>query len=150
MARRRYRRYRKRSGKWSPNIKRIGPSSFNIPAQTRDGTTITLIENQPYDETRGNNVLRTKNIEVSMEFETPTTNGANRENAYIESCTYYILFVPEGYNVTIDTPIQHPEWIMAYKYTGSPISEFYPQLASVALMSNNKYIEKIRTRLSSI
>ncbi len=109
-------RYRRRKfykkARYSPNILRIGPSSFNIPAQSRDIGIITLIENQTYDPSRSNNIITIKNPELSIEFD------AN--NSLIESCTAYIMFIPEGYTATIDTPIQHPEWIMAYKFFGSP------------------------------
>ena len=112
MARRRYRRYSRRRNRWSPNIARIGPNSFNIPGQTRDAGSITLIENQAYDPSRSNTIITVKNTELSIEFEA--------QYVTLESATAYILYIPEGYSATIDTPIQHPEWIMAYKFFGSP------------------------------
>ena len=141
MARRRYRRYRRKFGKWSANIQRIGPNSYNIPSQTRDIGLVTLVTNESYSDTRGNNILRVKNVEATIEFEYPMASGMS--NSVVQSCTYYLLFVPEGYNVTVDTPIQHPEWIMAYRFTGSPSGENTQS-------GNNNYSKpsyKIKSRL---
>ena len=136
MARRRYRRYRRRKVSYSPNIIRIGPNSYNIAAQTRDVMSITLIENQAYDPSRSNSIITVKNPELSIEFES--------EYPILEAATAYILYVPEGYTTTIDTPTQHPEWIMAYKFFGSPnierTSETGPQ--------TTKPIQRIKSRLA--
>ena len=112
MARYRRRRFYKRRNHYSPNIIRIGPNSYNIPAQSRDIGIVTLIENQEYDPNRSNNIITVKNTELSIEFEASDTN--------IDSCTAYLMFIPEGYTTTLNTPTQHPEWIMAYKYFGEP------------------------------
>ena len=139
MARYRRRRFYKRRTHYSPNITRIGPSSFNIPAQSRDIGIVTLIENQVYDPARSNNIITVKNPELSIEFESPSN--------YIESCTAYLLFIPEGYTVNLDTPIQHPEWIMAYKYFGSPNYDTNTYVNDTRT-ETTKYINKIKTRLS--
>lgn len=143
MARRRYRRYsRRRTGKYSPNITRLGPNSYNIQPQTRDFQIVTLVENEGYNASRGNNILRVKNVELNVQFET-----ANVAAAYnIESCCGYILFIPEGYSINIDTPIQHPEWIMAYKFFGSPD----PELGSITepQVVSPQRVQRITSRLS--
>lgn len=133
------RRYYKKKTSYSPNITRVGPNSFNIAAQTRDIGITTLVENQVYDPNRSNNIITVKNPELSIEFE------AN--NSLIESCTAYIMFIPEGYTTTLDTPTQHPEWIMAYKYFGSP--NYDTSITQSSSQTNNsKYVNKIKTRLS--
>ncbi len=138
MARYRRRRYYRKRARYSPNIVRIGPSSFNIPAQDRDFGVVTLIENQSYDPSRSNTIITVKNPELSIDFDA-NQNAA----AAIESCTAYIMFVPEGYVPNIDTPILHPEWIMAYKFFGSPNWE---NTSSGQCLP--KYVNRIRTRLS--
>ena len=142
MARYRRRRFYKKRTSYSPNITRIGPNSFNIPAQSRDIGIVTLIENQVYDPNRSNNIITVKNPELSIEF--------NANNSLIESCTAYILFIPEGYNVTLDTPYQHPEWIMAYKFFGSPDLD-RNTTDNTSTFTYNEYakpIQRIKTRLS--
>ena len=106
------RRYRRRTGKYSPNISRLGPTSFNIQPQTRDIQIYTLVENEAYNTNKGNNILRVKNIELNIQFET----AGIQDSYYIESCCGYVMFIPEGYQVNVDTPTQHPEWIMAYNH----------------------------------
>lgn len=135
---RRYRKYSRRAhGKWSPNITRLGPNTFNIGGQSREHVIHTLIENPVYENTKANNVLRTKNVECTIEFESPANTGS----IFLESCTAYIMFLPEGYITNNDTPIQHPEWIMAYQFFGSPMAEYdEPQTL--------KPLKRIRSRLS--
>jgi len=41
----------------------------------------------------------------------------------LNNVSMYIMYLPEGYNVSTDFGafvFQHPEWILAYKYLGSP------------------------------
>ena len=133
MARYRRKRYYRKRARYSPNIVRIGPNSFNIQPQTREFGVTTLIENQGYDPSRSNTIITVKNPELSIEFEN-SGNGLTN----IESCTAYILFIPEGYTAGINTPIQHPEWIMAYKFYGSPNYDG----------GFSKFVNKIKTRLS--
>lgn len=140
---RRYRRYYKK-GKWSSNIKAIGPNSFNIQPQSTDVVVHTLVVNPPYESNSsypvGNNIMRVKNVEVSAELETPISSGST--NRFIECCTLYLMYVPEGYAVTKDTPIQHPEWIMAYQFIGSPNTEDEDH----SYVNNN--VKRIKSRLS--
>ena len=137
MARYRRRRFYRKKARYSPNILRIGPNSYNISAQSRDISVLTLIENQAYDSSRSNNIITIKNPEISIDFDASST--------YIESCTAYIMFIPEGYTTNINTPTQHPEWIMAYKFFGSPNfevdnnSNLYPTV---------KYVNRVKSRLS--
>ena len=139
----RYRKYsRRRAGKYSPNILRLGPTTFSVPPETRDIAINTLVENQEYSSSRGNNVLRVKNIELNIQFETAGLLASYN----IESCCGYVMYIPEGYQVTVDTPIQHPEWIMAYKYFGSPDPEL--GTGTEAQSISNQRIQRIKSRLS--
>lgn len=138
MARYTKKRIYKKKARYSPNIARIGPSSFNIATESRDIGITTLVENQEYDPNRANSIITVKNVELSIEFDATTS--------LIESCTAYIMFIPEGYTTTLDTPIQHPEWIMAYKFFGSP--NFDVNSTSNTYTDTNKYVNRIRTRLS--
>jgi hypothetical protein len=38
---------------------------------------------------------------------------------------YFVMFLPEGHNVTPNLPFQHPEWIISYSYQGSPVPDSF-------------------------
>lgn len=115
---RRTRRYFKKT-KYSSNIFDIGPSDFLL--STTEGwnaTDITLITNPAQDINTTSSVKQIKNVEITMEAE------ANGSWEGIESIQYYIMFVPEDMVITNQFPMKHPEYIMAYKFYGSPQPEY--------------------------
>lgn len=52
------------------------------------------------------------------------------------------MYVPQGMSVTVDYPQQHPEYIMAYRFIGSPENE------STAAASGVRNPLRIRSRLA--
>jgi hypothetical protein len=44
-------------------------------------------------------------------------------SASLEKAQFYVMFLPEGHNVTPNLPFQHPEWILSYTYQGTPSSD---------------------------
>lgn len=139
MSRRRYRRYKRSRGKWSPNIKTIGPNSFNITPETTDSTIVTLVTAPSYSENNVPFPYTVKNIEMSIEFE-------NTRDAVIENCMAFVMYVPEGYVVSTGLPQLHPEWILAYKYFGSPNHE--TSTATTSDFQTQQTITRIRSRLA--
>lgn len=115
MPRRRYtRRYRRRSSRWSPNIANL-LSQVNAPADSSFIGTIDLATNPVQSNQSVSQSYTVKNIELTLQLEV-----SNNGWAYLENCTGYIMYVPQGMNVTVDYPQQHPEYIMAYRFIGSP------------------------------
>lgn len=137
MARRRYRRfYKRRSGKWSPNLQ-VLRGEGTAPATETFADFITIAQNNT--STSQNSIAQVftvKNVEVSAELE---ATGS------IQNVEYYIMFVPEGYALSADLPEVHTEWIMAYKYIGTPVNS--TGTVGGAVLSNAQP-PKIRTRLS--
>lgn len=137
MARRRYRRYRRRRAKWSPNLQvlrgsGIAPSINTAPDNGTFADFITIAQNNTTTSQNSiSQIFTVKNVEVSAELE---SNGS------VQNVEYYIMFVPEGYALAKNLPEVHTEWIMAYKYIGTPLS-------SGAAISNAQP-PKIRSRLS--
>ena len=135
---RRCRRRFRRKGRWSCNIKQI----VNNTITATEGSffaDLTLCENPQQLDNTVSQQYTCKNVELSYEIETPSNPGI------IESLTAYILFVPQGFVITETLPSTHPEWIMAYRFLGSPNSE----LASGSFYQNpGRLPTKIKTRLS--
>lgn len=113
MARKRIRRYYRRKGRWSANIKTLTNQNVSTPRGSFFGTT-DLCQNPIQIDTTVSQQYTVKNVEVSFMIETA---GDNRN---IEGLTTYIMFVPQGMTVTETYPNTHPEYIMAYRFLGSP------------------------------
>lgn len=117
MARRRYRRRRRRSGRWAPNIVKI---SNNIDATAGEWYYAEELALNPIQQSSGvSQTFTAKNFEINFTLE----NGnsfQDQSNQQIESVTAYIMYVPQGMNITSSYYAEHPEYILAYKYLGSP------------------------------
>lgn len=121
MARRRYsRRYRRRSTRWSPNITNL---LSTVPAANPGAAffgTIDLAVNPVQSNQTVSQTFTVKNIELTIQLE---TQNSSTGWAAIENLTGYIMYVPQGMTVTVDYAQQHPEYIMAYRFIGSPENE---------------------------
>ena len=113
MARRRYRRYyRRRSGRWAPNIQKIR-DALGVTGEGEFSGNITLASNPVQTNTSVSQTYTVKNFEISFTIESSNSR-------FLENITVYVMYVPQGMTVGDDYYQQHPEYIMAYKYLGSP------------------------------
>ena len=112
MARKYYRRRRfyRRKGLWSSNIQAL-QSTKVVSSNNAFGDYLVLAYNESQNPNSVSQKFTIKNIEVSGQVESnPSPN--------VEDLVYYIVYVPEGFVISDSLPIEHPEWIMAYKYIG--------------------------------
>lgn len=135
MARRRYRRYRRRHGRWAANIQEVNGTLTASPGTFSQAETI--LTNPAQSTTLVTQVFTVKNVEVTfnLDFESASTGAVND----IEAVTAYIMYVPQGMTITANYNLDHPEYIMTYKYLGSPTVD-----------NNGQQYQpyKIRTRLA--
>ena len=119
MAKQTRRKYWKRKGRWSSNIRTIQNTAVNAPPGSFY-TYSDLCNNPSQNTSTVSQKYTVKNIELTFEidFQTVQTVGAA-----IEALIAYIMFVPQGYTITETLPSYHPEWIMAYRFLGSPSNE---------------------------
>lgn len=116
MAKRRVRRFKKRTTRWSSNMQEINNSIIAATPGTFIGTT-TLATN-PTQTTLGvSQIYTVKNFDINFTIE--SGNALSDANVF-EAITAYIMFVPQGMNVTDTYNLDHPEYILNYKYLGSP------------------------------
>jgi len=141
MARRSYRRYRRfrRGTKWSANLQEIGTTSIVAAENSTFWQSFVLSFNPTQVNTAVSQVFTVKNLEVSFYIDSGLTNALN----HIEDVAAYIMFVPQGMNVTETYNTQHPEYIMAYKFLGGPSSD-----VQSSTVGQQYQPTKIRTRLS--
>lgn len=112
---RKYRRYRKfRSARWAPNISEFSGSE-SVPANDIFSYTTTLTTNPIQSQNLVSQTYTVKNFDINFVIEIISS-----ATAYVEDLAVYIMYVPQGMNVGSDYNIQHPEYIMNYKFIGSP------------------------------
>lgn len=141
MARRRYRRYRRSKSKWCSNIQEVDSEVYAAASGINYGS-ITLVSNPVQLQTAVSQIYTVKNVECSFTF----SSAGNTPVYSLEDLAVYIMYVPQGMNITTDYNTQHPEYIMAYKYIGSPTVEYGTSTAFQG--SQNYQPVKIKTRLS--
>lgn len=132
MARRRYRRYRTRRGKWAANLQEINTTTVLAPPNSTFYQTFVLSFNPTQINTSVSQVFTVKNLEVSFYIDSLSTPSE------LDDIAAYIMFVPQGMAITESYNLQHPEYIMAYKFLGGPSSDTDQQYQPI----------KVRTRLS--
>lgn len=135
---RRYRRYRRRSGRWAPNIVKISNTILATPGEF--SASEDLATNSVQVNTGVSQTFTVKNVEITFNLESGTGS-----QGYLEALTAYIMFVPQGMTVSSSYYAEHPEYIMAYKYIGSPSSD---STGGTANYGQNYQPYRIRTRLS--
>lgn len=112
MARRRIRRIRRRT-RWSANIQELNNNTIDADPSSLFSGTATLATN-PSQTTLGvSQVYTVKNFDINFTIETVDAQ-------FIEMVTAYIMYVPQGMNVSENYNLDHPEYILNYKYLGSP------------------------------
>lgn len=130
----RYRKYSRRNrAKWSSNIKEFAHSGL-VEKNKQAVFTQQLCLNPIQNDNTVSNVYTVKNMDVSAWVEVNTSTAQTG----IEYVTWYIMYVPQGMQVDEFYNIQHPEYIMAMKYQGTPGQDN-------SLPGNNI---RIKTRLS--
>lgn len=118
---RRYRNYNRRNrARWAPNIQEIGTTTIGANASDSFFYSFTLAFNPTQINTAVSQVYTVKNIEISYYID---TTGNATTNGLIEDVTGYIMYVPQGMNVTADYNVQHPEYILGYKFLGGPSND---------------------------
>lgn len=122
---RRYRRYRRRSGKWSTRL-----TAINVSQLTTAGNAFfvfrTLATNPVQDDNTVSQRFTVKNVNCQVNIEWQTGGGTNPNGSYVENLQHYILYIPQGFTLSENTPFEHPEWIMAYRLLGSPQDDASP------------------------
>ena len=119
------RRYYRKS--WSTRL-----TSINVSQLVAPGTPVliyrTLATNPAQDDNSVSQRFTVKNVNVQVEVSNDNTTGDK-----INLAQHYILYIPQGYTLTADTPYEHPEWIMAHRFIGSPVNTTDPGYAPLRI-----------------
>lgn len=118
---RRRRYYRRRGKHWSTRLTNFSGSQ-SAAVNANYVIYQNLCQNPAQDNDTISQLYTVKNVDCTIELQ---SNSSNIENFQV-----YIMYVPQGYIPTgvpsaYETlPYDHPEWIMAYRYYGSPNVEY--------------------------
>lgn len=102
--------YRRAKSNWGSNIENFSfGTSFNT--QNDIYITNTLCQNPVQANTTVNQTFTVKNVELQFKLESSASMK-------FDNLIGYIMYVPQGMQLSVDYPKQHPEYIMAYKFFG--------------------------------
>lgn len=135
MAKRRYRRFKRRTGRWAPNIVELNNSYTATSGNFYN--EIGLATNPAQSSIGVSQIYTVKNFDITFTIESSSQWS-------LEGITAYIMFVPQGMLITSEYNTQHPEYILNYKYLGSPTGIGTSTSAEVQQFQPFK----VRTRLS--
>lgn len=118
MARRRYRRrYYRSKGRWSANIKNIDDTQqISGSSGSYVGNSVDLCLNPVQDSLTVSQTYTVKNVELSVFLE-------GDQDLFLENIEHYIMYVPQGMNLTTNFNYEHPEYIMSYYFQGNPVPD---------------------------
>ena len=140
---RRYKyRYYKKKGIWSSNIKNVNDTILQLSGPGEFYGNFTLCSNPPQSDENVSQKFTVKNTEFCFQIETSSLLNATT----IESLTYYIMFVPQGMTINNNLVKNHPEYIMAMRFIGSPEAEFDQE--SNAQLAAFRNTIRIKSRLA--
>ena len=106
----------RRAARWSSNIQELNNQQIQATAGQWSATT-TLATNPVQNILGVSNIYTVKNFDINFTIE---SGNALADANVLEAITAYIMFVPQGMNIDENYNIHHPEYILNYKYLGSP------------------------------
>lgn len=110
----RYRKYSRRNRThWSSRMINIS-KSYNYSGDQTLYASGVLAANPAQSTDTISQKFTVKNVwcQFSVESDTDDVN-------VVDNLQLFVLFIPQGYSMSNETPYDHPEWIMAQKYIGT-------------------------------
>ena len=143
MPRRYYRRtryYRYSKKKWSPTLGQGVLTTAAEPSSTGFGYTV-LCSNSSLQGTQApvTTIIKVKNFKCVIDIVSKSATTPN--GMFLRNVFYAIMFVPQGFTITANTPIEHPEWIMVWR-----TSDFGPLAEGSASTASNLQLSSRLTR----
>ena len=116
--RRYYRRYWPRSNrvKWSSNFAE-GTVRLEIPANNTTTTSASVCKNPVQSVNSVSQPFTTARVTLNIQAVAETPEAAQA----LGNVKVGIFYVPQGYSVSNSLFIEHPEWLMGYRFLGEPI-----------------------------
>lgn len=106
------RRYRRKL--WSSRIQNVSMDQSAAPNQNFF-LFRNLATNPVQSEDTVSQKYTVKNIRI--QFSVESAEAANISNVQV-----FIIYVPQGFTLAANTPYDHPEWIMASRLIGNPVT----------------------------
>lgn len=103
MAKKTIKKYYRRKGRWSANIRNISDSQINIEVGNFYFTT-TLTTNPAQSTSTVSQQYTVKNFELSFSLDL-NNNATPNLGSNIENIIFYVMYVPQGITVDSNLPI---------------------------------------------
>lgn len=135
MPRRSYRPYKSNfrsysnKKKWAPVLKDIPATQYSIPPTSLDGAMFTCVENSLETATPTPTIIKVKHLRLSLDVLADATVLNNGFCA--------IMYLPQGYTFTAGLPIQHPEWILAWRNIPNDVSATHHNIMLNSSLARN-------------
>lgn len=137
MARYRRRRYYRRSkGKWSTRITNINDQQ-TVSQEAEVFFSRAIATNPAQSDNTVSQRYTVKNVWMQFTLEQYTSASSVTTN-YLQNMQVFIVYIPQGFTVTSSTVYEHPEWVMAQKFVGVPLTGDNPGYSPIS----------VRTRLA--
>lgn len=117
MAKTKYRKYYRKS-RWSANIKQIVNSDIHANGSSAFYGYIPLCTNPAQSDTTVSQQFTVARTQFSFSLDSDQGNDKN-----LDSATGYIMFVPQGYQISSDIVYQHPDWILSMRFYGKIVDD---------------------------
>ena len=123
----RVQRYYKKQN-WSTRLQNFSGAQ-SVAANTQVILYTNLCTNPAQTDSTVSNKYTVKNVCVDFEIAKDDLTSSTGQSDWLENFQFYIMYIPQGYIPTgtpsayKDVPFDHPEWIMAYRYTGPPMAD---------------------------
>lgn len=129
----RYRNYNRRNRpRWSANITHVVGEILSAPNASQFFNTFVLCTNPIQANTSVPQTFTVKNVEFTGAVE------SSNSITTIEGLCAFVMYVPEGMTIPANYESAHPEYIMAYKYYGTPSPDGQQQFQPI----------RVKTRLA--
>jgi len=92
--------------KWASYMKELTPANVTIQAGQVGGGFASCVINSSQDSTPTPTIIKVKYCKCAFDFSS---------SVLFNQGFVCLMFVPQGVTPTINSPIQHPEWVMAWR-----------------------------------
>ena len=111
-----YRRsYKKNYGnlnkkKWASYMKASSVGPLTVPVSSSGYLATDLVANSTETATPTPTIIKCKHFKVSVDTYVNSTGAFP-----LGPIVAYLMYVPQGYTLAVSTPVDHPEWVLAWR-----------------------------------
>lgn len=100
-------------------MKPVVAGPLTVPTSASGYVSADLVVNSTETATPTPTIIKTKHFKMSVD-----TYVSTPANIALGPIVAYIMYVPQGYTLATNTPVDHPEWVLSWRSidTGSALA----------------------------